>query len=66
MENPIGSSKAEKDRLRQQLDRQVQTFLESGGSITVVDDGQQRVPHALRGSTWHSGPGLDIGLSPEN
>ena len=53
MERPLVSSEAEKERLRGSIARQVEQFLNSGGSITVLET-PQRVEQSPRGSIWHA------------
>lgn len=51
MENSNGINELAKERLRDRIARQVQMFLESGGSITVVETPKPKSIHH-RGSIW--------------
>ena len=50
MEQKASVNVAEKKRLRDRIDEQVRRFLDSGGSITVIDS--PRIDSAPKGSAW--------------
>ena len=58
--NRDNTNESEKNRIRNEIDVQVEEFLKSGGKIDVVN-GNQRSPKASIGSVWRGSddiPGL--------
>ena len=58
--NRDNTNESEKNRIRNEIDAQVEEFLKSGGKIDVVN-GNQRSPKASIGSVWRGSddiPGL--------
>jgi SutA RNAP-binding domain len=54
MKTPVGSnsSTVEKERIRDQIERQVEAFLRSGGEIQVLE-GTARRQSMQKASVWH-------------
>ena len=54
MKTPVGSnsSTVEKERIRDQIQRQVEEFLRSGGEIQVLE-GAARRQSMQKASVWH-------------
>jgi ribulose bisphosphate carboxylase small subunit len=46
------SNTVEKNRIRDEIEAQIQAFLQQGGKIDVVATGQTRQRNAI-GSVWH-------------
>ena len=55
---PISPNPAEKQRLRDAINRHVNHYLERGGKIRVIDTPQQRTGERFL-SAWHKGQDLD-------
>ncbi len=58
--NRDNTNESEKNRIRNEIDVQVEEFLKSGGKIDVVNS-KNRSPRAAIGSVWHGSddiPGL--------
>ena len=59
--NRDNTNESEKNRIRSEIDAQVEEFLKAGGKIDVVN-ANQRNPKTSIGSVWH-GPDDIPGLS---
>ena len=54
MSNHVNSARVvDKERIRQEINRQVEAFLKRGGEIDVVVDPASGA-HAGRGTVWHN------------
>ena len=54
MSNHVNSARVvDKERIRREIDRQVETFLRKGGEIDVVSDAENSA-RARRGTVWHN------------
>ena len=59
--NSSNTSESEKNRIRSEIDAQVEEFLKSGGKIEVVNTNQRSAITSI-GSVWH-GPDEIPGLN---
>ncbi len=54
MSNHVNSARVvDKERIRQEINRQVEAFLKKGGEIDVVVDAENGA-RAERGTVWHN------------
>jgi hypothetical protein len=62
MDRETSINVAEKNRLRESIQHEVQRFLERGGRITVVETATGSPAKAAHGSAWDSDTDLSAGL----